>query len=76
MNGRGDMADLEPNFASSVLTNPGFVTFNAGGSFRVARELEVYARVTNLAGRAYEEALGFPAQARSATVGLRVAVGR
>jgi outer membrane cobalamin receptor len=76
MNGRGDMADLEPNFASTVLTNPGFVTFNAGGSFRVARELDVYARVTNLADRAYEEALGFPAQARSATVGLRVAVGR
>jgi outer membrane cobalamin receptor len=47
-----------------------------GGSFRVARELEVYARVTNLADRAYEDALGFPAQARSATIGLRVAVGR
>lgn len=76
MNGRGKMADFEPNFASTVLNNPGFVTFNLGGSFRVARELEVYARVTNLADRDYEDALGFPAQARSATVGLRVAVGR
>jgi outer membrane cobalamin receptor len=47
-----------------------------GGSFKVAKELEVYARVTNLADRAYEDALGFPAQARSATIGLRVAVGR
>jgi hypothetical protein len=30
MNGRGDMADLEPNFASSVLTNPGFVVQRGG----------------------------------------------
>jgi outer membrane cobalamin receptor len=76
MNGRGEVADLEPNFASSVLTNPGYVVFAVGGSFRVAKEFEVYARVTNLADRAYEDALGFPAQARSATIGLRVAVGR
>jgi outer membrane receptor protein involved in Fe transport len=76
MNGRGEMADFEPNFASSVLTNPGYVVFAVGGSFRVAKELEVYGRVTNLADRAYEDALGFPAQARSATIGLRVAVGR
>ena len=76
MNGRGEMADFEPNFASSVLTNPGYVVFNLGGSFRVTRELEACARVTNVADRAYEDALGFPAQARSATIGLRVAVGR
>ena len=76
MNGRGEVADYEPNFVSSVLTNPGYVVFAVGGSFRVARELEVYARVTNLADRAYEDALGFPAQARSATIGLRVALGR
>ncbi len=76
MSGRGRMADFEPNFASTVLANPGYVTFSTGGSFRVARDLELYARVTNLANRAYEDALGYPAQARSATAGLRVAIGR
>jgi iron complex outermembrane receptor protein len=76
MNGRGRMAVFEPNFASAVLSNPGFVTFAAGGSLRLGRELEIYARVTNLANRAYEDALGFPAQARSATAGVRVAIGR
>jgi outer membrane receptor protein involved in Fe transport len=76
MNGRGEMADLEPNFASAVLTNPGFAVIAAGGSFRVTRMLEAYARVTNLLDRAYEDVLGYPAQARSASVGLRVTVGR
>ena len=76
INGRGRMPDLEPNYASSVYSNPGFVVASAGGSFTTTRNLEVYARVTNLFDRAYEDALGYPAQARSASVGLRVAVGR
>jgi outer membrane cobalamin receptor len=70
------MADLEPNFAAAVLTNPGFVTLAAGGSFRLGHGLEAYARVTNLLDRDYEDALGYPAQARSASVGLRVAIGK
>src|SRR5204863_2035085 len=35
VNGRGETADFEPSFAVAVLTNPGFVVFAAGGSFRV-----------------------------------------
>jgi outer membrane cobalamin receptor len=70
------MADLEPNVASTVLSNPGFAVFALGGSYRLVDRLEFYARVTNLLDRAYEDVLGFPAQARSASAGLRVAVGR
>ena len=47
-----------------------------GGSYRITRSIEAYARVTNLFNRAYEDALGYPAQARSASVGLRVALSR
>ena len=37
---------------------------------------EVFGRVENLFDRNYEEALGFPALGRRATIGLRVAAGR
>jgi outer membrane cobalamin receptor len=76
INGRGEMADFEPVFAVAVLSTPGYVVSAIGGSYRITRSLEAYARVTNLFNRAYEDALGFPAQARSASVGLRVALSR
>ena len=38
--------------------------------------LDVFARVENLFDRTYEEAFGFPALGRRATVGLRIAAGR
>ena len=34
VNGRGEMRDLEPNFASDVYENPGFGTVNIGGAVR------------------------------------------
>lgn len=76
INGRGEMADFEPNFAVAVLSTPGYVVSAIGGSYRITRSIEAYARVTNLFNRAYEDALGYPAQARSASVGLRVALSR
>ena len=76
INGRGRMTDLEPNFASSVYQNPGYAVASLGGAVRVARSLEVYARVNNLFDRDYEEAFGFPALGRSAMIGLRVATRR
>jgi outer membrane cobalamin receptor len=76
VNGRNEMADFEPNFAVAVLTCPGYVTLAAGGSFRLGHGFDAYARVTNLLNRDYEDALGYPAQARSASVGLRVAIGK
>lgn len=76
VNGRNEMADLEPNFGTPVLTCPGYAVVALGGSFKLSRNFEAYARVTNLLDRDYEDALGYPAQARSASVGLRVAIGR
>lgn len=76
VNGRGEVADFEPNFASSVFTNPGYAVFNFGGSFRLARGVEVTARVLNAFDKDYEEAYGFPALGRSAMLGLRVASRR
>ena len=72
----GDMADFEPNFAIAVLSSPGYVVANLGGSVRITKTLEAYARVTNLADRSYEDALGYPAPGRLAMVGVRVAISR
>ena len=76
VNGRGDMADFEPNFAVAVLTAPGYAVVSIGGNYRINNWLDAYARVTNLGNRLYEDALGFPAQGRSAAAGIRVGVGR
>jgi outer membrane cobalamin receptor len=76
INGRGEMADLEPNFASSIYTNPGYAVVNLGASFHVARGVEVTGRILNLFDKQYEEVYGFPALGRSAMVGVRVVTGR
>jgi outer membrane cobalamin receptor len=76
VNGRSDTPDLEPNFADQVFENPGYATVAIGGAFRVGRNVEVFARVTNLFDRAYEETFGFPALGRSGLVGVRVTGSR
>ncbi len=53
VNGRGRVADFEPNFAGSVFQNPGFATVMLGGSVKLATGVEVYGRVTNLFDRSY-----------------------
>jgi outer membrane receptor protein involved in Fe transport len=75
---RSRVLDVEPSFGTfgGLHYAPGFSVWNAGGSWRIRRGAEVYARVENLFDRVYEEALGFPALGRRATVGLRVAAGR
>jgi outer membrane cobalamin receptor len=72
---RGAMRDLEPNWASTVYTNPGRTVTTLGASLRVARGLEAYARMANVFDRRYEDVFGFPAMGRSASVGLRVTAG-
>ena len=76
MNGRGETRDIEPNFASEVFDNPGYVTVAIGGAVQLRRNVELFGRVTNLLDRQYEEAFGFPALGRMALVGLRVAGSR
>ena len=76
LNGRSRMLDVEPNSGAPTMFAPGYQVYAAGGSYRILRGVEAYARVTNLFDRDYEDALGYPAQARSASAGLRVAIGR
>jgi outer membrane cobalamin receptor len=76
VNGRGTMADLEPNYGATVFPSAGYAVVSTGGSVRVARGLAVYGRVLNLLNRGYEETLGYPAPGRIAIVGLRVTAGR
>ena len=76
VDGRGAMRDLEPNWASNALTNPGRVHTTLGASVQLAPGLEAYGRVTNAFDRAYEDVFGFPSMGRSAVAGLRVTAGR
>jgi outer membrane receptor protein involved in Fe transport len=73
---RGAMRDLEPNWASTIYTNPGRVHTTLGVSLRVMSGLEAYGRLTNAFDRSYEDVFGFPAMGRSAIIGLRVTAGR
>ena len=43
VNGRGQMSDIEPNFAPTVYTNPGYAVVAIGGLFRVGRGIDAYA---------------------------------
>lgn len=76
--GRGRMLDVEPNLGAfgGLFSSAGHLVGDAGASWRIARELEIFGRVTNLFDRRYEETLGYPALPRSAVVGVRVAVRR
>ena len=75
---RGTTLDAEPAFGPSggLFENPGRAVVDTGGSFRVVRGVDVFARVLNLFDKAYEEVLGFPAPGRTAFAGVRLAAGR
>ena len=72
---RGAMRDLEPNFGSEVVTNPGRAVAALSASVRLARGFELFGRVSNLFDRRYEDVYGFPAAGRRLIVGLRAAAG-
>ena len=76
-NVRSRALDVEPSLGTpgGLHYVDGFNVWNLGASWRI-RGAELYARVENLFDEAYEEALGFPALGRRATIGLRVAAGR
>jgi len=75
---RSRVLDVEPSLGTfgGLHYAAGFDTWNAGASWTVRGIGDIYARVENLFDARYEEALGFPALGRRATVGLRVAAGR
>jgi outer membrane cobalamin receptor len=76
--GRSRGLDVEPSSGTfgGLHYASGFSVWNAGASWRIPRVGDAYARVENLFDERYEEALGFPALGRRATVGLRIAAGR
>jgi outer membrane cobalamin receptor len=76
--GRGRVLAVEPSQGSfgGLFDAKGYNVWNAGASFRLSRQLEIFGRVDNLFDRMYEEVFGFSALGRGAMVGLRVAAGR
>jgi outer membrane cobalamin receptor len=75
---RGEALDAEPSLGPSggLYENPGRTVADLGGTLRLVRSVEVFARVLNVLDRAYEEVLGFPSPGRTAFVGVRVASRR
>ncbi len=75
---RGRVLDVEPSYGpyGGLFTAAGFSSTDAGLSVRVAGPVELFARVTNLFNRPYEETLGYPAAGRSVVAGIRVAARR
>lgn len=77
---RGEVLDVDPTYGAfgGTLAAPGFATVDVGASWQPIRGTRhaLFARVTNLLDRAYEDAIGFPALGRSAIVGVRLAHGR
>jgi len=76
VNGRGEMLDLEPSFASSTYPAEGYAVVSAGATISITKTIQGFARVTNLFDRVYEDALGFPAPGVSGVGGVRIAIGR
>jgi outer membrane cobalamin receptor len=76
--GRSRVLDVEPSFGTfgGLFDAPGYQVWQIGGSWRIAKSVEAVGRVENVFDRSYEEAFGFPAPGRRATVGLRIAAGR
>jgi outer membrane cobalamin receptor len=76
--GRGRVLAVEPSYGTfgGLFDAEGYGVWNAGASWRLARQLEVYGRIANLFARRYEEVFGFPALGRGVVAGLRVAASR
>lgn len=76
--GRGRALDVEPSYGTfgGLHYAEGFNAWNAGAAWRIRRVGEIFGRVENLFDTSYEEALGFPALGRRATIGLRIAASR
>jgi outer membrane cobalamin receptor len=76
--GRSSTRDVDPSFGTfgGLFDSPGYAVASAGVNWRAPRGIDVFARITNLFDRDYEEVLGFPALGRAVTAGIRVAAGR
>src|SRR5690606_41856882 len=68
---RGAMRDLEPNFGSEVVTNPGRAVAALSASVRLARGFALFGRVSKLFARRQADVYGFPAARRPPVGGPR-----
>ena len=78
LDARGRTLDAEPSFGPSggLYENAGRTVADLGGTLRVVRHVELFARLLNVLDRDYEEVFGFPSPGRTAFVGVRVASRR
>ncbi len=51
--------------------NPGYARFDFSANYNFYRGLNLYARVTNLFNKQYQEVLGYPAMGRAFIIGMR-----
>ncbi len=66
----GERVDSDFNFPT-ISSNEGYVTWNASGEVRLARNTALFVTSDNLADREYMEPLGYPGLGRSVRIGLR-----
>ncbi len=73
---RGQVLDIEPSFGASggLFDSAGFTVVDVGGTWRLAKSVEIFARGLNLLDRQYEEFFGYPASGRLGVAGVRVAI--
>ena len=76
--GRGRVLAVEPSFGTfgGLFDAAGYGVWNAGASWRITRQVELFGRIENLLNREYEEVFGFPALGRGMMAGLRIAASR
>jgi outer membrane cobalamin receptor len=66
----GPDADIDPSTFAPA-TRPGFVIGDIAASYRLKSGIEITARIENLAGTHYQQALGYGEPRRMVFVGLR-----
>jgi outer membrane cobalamin receptor len=55
--------------------NPGYARVDLAAHYRLQRAVTLFARIENLFGDRYEEAIGFPAYGRHFRLGMKLALG-
>ncbi len=63
-----DFSSLEP----AMLSNPGYITWDARFSYRIRPQLSALLSIDNLTDASYMEPLGYPALGRATRLGLRL----
>jgi outer membrane cobalamin receptor len=77
----GMRRDIDPitgarfDINGKAILNTGYAKLNAAGSYRVQRNVSLFARVENLLNQNYMEVRGFPAYRLNFIAGLRIKLG-